>query len=161
VLAVAGVAGAVALAAGPAAYSVASVGRSLTGSDVRAGPGDTSAVLGDLASGRVVSYLKAQRGSAKYVVATNGRTIAAQIIIQTGLPVVTIGGFIGSDPAPTVSELQKMVARGQLRHVLLVRRGALGAGGSASEAVVAWVKQHGTAVEGLGSGVMLYRVASR
>ena len=43
----------------------------------------------------------------------------APIIIQTGKAVVTIGGFTGSDPAPTVARLEQMVANGDLKYVLL------------------------------------------
>ena len=101
---------------------------------------------------------EAHQGSAKYLVAAVGSQTTAQIIIATGEPVVTIGGFNGQDPAPTVSRLAKMVADGELRYVLLSGSGG-GPRGGASSAITTWVQQHGTAVDGVpvGSGT-LYEV---
>jgi hypothetical protein len=74
----------------------------------------------------LVNYLKAHKGSAKYLVAVNGSGQSAPIILATGQPVVTMGGFNGSDPAPTLAQLQHLVSSGQLHYVLL---GAGGPGG--------------------------------
>ena len=88
----------------------------------------------------------------------------APIIIQTGKAVVTIGGFNGADPAPTVSQLAKMVAAGELKYVLLSGDGGgFGGpgGGGTSSALSTWVKQHGTAVTGVTSGSgTLYKVTA-
>ena len=46
-------------------------------------------------SSELISYLLAHQGSAKYLVAATGSQTRASIIIQTGRPVVTIGGFNG------------------------------------------------------------------
>jgi 4-amino-4-deoxy-L-arabinose transferase-like glycosyltransferase len=114
-LAVAAVAGALALAGGPAAYSAANVGRSLNGNNVIAGPASASAQGGFGGMGRggapaggggmgggevsseLISYLQAHQGSARYLVAATGSQTTAPIIIQTGEEVITIGGFTGSD----------------------------------------------------------------
>jgi hypothetical protein len=75
---------------------------------------------------------------------------------------VTIGGFNGADPAPTVAQLQRMVARGELRYVLLGGGGFGGrAGRGGSSAIQAWVQQHGTAVTGVSTGgATLYGVGA-
>jgi 4-amino-4-deoxy-L-arabinose transferase-like glycosyltransferase len=206
VLALAAVTGAVALAAGPASYSVATVRQSLTSNNVLAGPASAGAGFGGGRGGpggppsgfggpagvrspgagfptgppptgarslraggpgggtvstSVVRYLEAHQGSAKYLVAASGSMTTAPIIIQTGKAVVTIGGFNGADPAPTVSQLQAMVAKGELRYVLLPGTGGGGPGGRASQALQTWVQQHGTAVKGVSTnGGTLYRVAA-
>jgi len=71
---------------------------------------------------------------------------------------VTIGGFSGQDPAPTVSQLAKMVADGELKYILVSGSGG-GPGGGGSSDIATWVQQHGTAVDGVdvGSGT-LYEV---
>ncbi len=70
-----------------------------------------------------------------------------------------MGQFNGSDPAPTVSQLAKMVADGQLKYVL-VSSGGGGAPGGSARSITSWVKAHGTAVTGVSvSGGTLYRVA--
>src|SRR4029078_3362786 len=102
-----------------------------------------------------VTYLEGHQGSAKSLVAASSERTPAPIIIQTGKAVVTIGGFNGADPAPTVSQLQKMVAAGELKYVLLSGDGGgFGGpgGGNTSQALSTWVKQHGTAVTGVSSG---------
>ena len=80
-------------------------------------------------SASLLRYLEAHQGSAKYLVAASGSMTTAPIIIQTGKAVVTIGGFNGADPAPTVTQLAKMVADGELRYVLLSSDGGFGGGG--------------------------------
>jgi len=118
---------------------------------------------GGSVSASLIRYLEANQGSAKYLVAANGSMTTAPIIIQTGKAVVTIGGFNGADPAPTVSRLAKMVAAGELKYVLLSRDGGFGGPGGAgsASALSAWVKQHGTAVTGVTSGSgTLYKVTA-
>ena len=120
------------------------------------GPGGGGGSVSD----SLVSYLEAHQGSAKYLVAANGSMTTAPIIIKTGKAVVTIGGFNGADPAPTVSRLQAMVAKGELRYVLIGGGGGPGGRGG-SDAIATWVQQHGTAVTGVStSGGTLYRVTA-
>ncbi len=157
--AVVAVALAFAVSAGPAAYSVATAGRALNGNDVTAGPasvsqggpgggsGDTGSV-----SGETISYLQANQGSAKYLVAASGSQTTASIIVASGEPVVTIGGFNGADPTPTVAQLAAMVEGGELRYLLVTDGGGRGGpgGGSSSSELSAWAQAHGTAVQDAG-----------
>jgi 4-amino-4-deoxy-L-arabinose transferase-like glycosyltransferase len=165
-----------AVLAGPAAYSLATVGRSVTGGNPKAGPaavesgrggapGGGGAVTGGLPGGgglrlfggarggvssgppaglglpgaaaaggggaagavgpggtgvankRLIVYLEAHRDGAKYLVAADGSMTAAPIILATHQLVVTIGGFSGQDPAPTVTQLERLVSSGQLHYV--------------------------------------------
>ena len=78
----------------------------------------------------MIRYLEAHQGSAKYLVAATGSQTTAPIIIATGKPVVTIGGFNGSDNAPTVAQLADLVRSGQLRYVLLGGGGGGPGGGN-------------------------------
>lgn len=73
----------------------------------------------DTASRALVSYLEKHRDGAKYLVAGDGSQVAAPIALTSRDPVVTIGGFTGSDPAPTVTQLRTLIHDGQLRYVLL------------------------------------------
>ena len=118
------------------------------------------------ASASLIRYLLAHQGSAKYLVATSGSGSAAPIILATGKPVVTIGGFNGGDPAPSVSQLAALVPSGQLKYVLLGGGGFRGGGGgpggqSTQSAIEQWVQAHGKAVTDVGtSGGTLYRVSA-
>jgi 4-amino-4-deoxy-L-arabinose transferase-like glycosyltransferase len=122
-LAIAAVAGALALSAGPAAYSAANLGHALDGNNVIAGP---SSIGGGMPGGGsqsvsedLIAYLQEHQGSAKYPVAATGSHTTAPIIVASGEAVVTIRGFNGQDPAPTADQLARMVADGDLRYVLL------------------------------------------
>ncbi len=182
-LAVAAVAGALALAGGPAAYSAANLTRTLDGNNVVAGPAGQSMggpgggggfgrggprggtpPAGALARGfgggasvstSEISYLLAHQGSAKYLVAATGSQTTGPIIIATGKAVVTIGGFSGGDNAPTVAQLAAMVAKGELKYVLL--SGGGGGPDRGNSAIASWVQQHGKAVSGFSS---LYEVTA-
>jgi 4-amino-4-deoxy-L-arabinose transferase-like glycosyltransferase len=100
-------------------------------------------------SPQLLAYLLANQGDAKFLVAVNGANSAAPIILATGKPVVAMGGFIGSDPAPTVAQLQQMVASGELRFVL-AEGGAGPAGGNDAVAPVDTGNARRGAAEGAG-----------
>ena len=60
------------------------------------------------------------RTTEKYLVAVQSANgTASQIIIQTGQPVMTLGGFSGSDNILTLSEFKKLVSEGQIRYVIV------------------------------------------
>jgi 4-amino-4-deoxy-L-arabinose transferase-like glycosyltransferase len=165
-VAVAAVAGALALSAGPVAYSAATVSHALNGNDVTAGPSSIAgglrgggAMRGGGVSDELIAYLRKHQGAAKYLVAASGSQTTAPIIVATGEAVVTIGGFSGQDAAPTAAQLADMVAAGELRYILLGGQGP-GPRGASSE-LQAWVQEHGTVVDGVETGGMtLYRVAA-
>jgi 4-amino-4-deoxy-L-arabinose transferase-like glycosyltransferase len=178
------VAGAIAVLAGPAAYAADNLGHALNGNNVLAGPtsaggmggpgggfqaGGASRAGGMPGGGlstQAIRYLETHQGSAKYLVAANGAQTTSSIITSTGKPVVTIGGFSGQDAAPTLSQLKSMVAKGELKYVLVSSGGQGGPGGrggpgGGNSSLTSWVTQHGSAVKGLGSsGGTLYRVSA-
>ena len=71
-------------------------------------------------------YLVANRGTATWIVATNSAQDAGDIEIATGLPVMAMGGFTGSDPAITLDQLKSYVGSGKLRFVLVSTSGGGG-----------------------------------
>jgi hypothetical protein len=102
----------------------------------------------------LTDYLVANRGTATWIVAVSGANEAGQIELATGLPVMAMGGFTGSDPAPTLEQLQAYVASGQLRYVLIGGGGGGGAGFGSSSEISSWVAANGTVVESVGSGTL-------
>ena len=76
-----------------------------------------------------------------------GSQSSAPIIIATGQPVITIGGFNGGDPAPTLDQFRSMVAAGEVRFILISGAGGGPGGGSGSgSAISAWVTAHAAPV---------------
>ncbi len=152
------------LAGGSPSQSLAggSPSRSLAGRPPSGGanPGGPANMAPVKLSSEAIAYLEANQGSAKYLVAGHGSMTTASLIIETGKAVVTIGGFNGSDPTPTVSGLAAMVHKGELKYVLVSSSGGGGPSGAGNQqAINSWVRTHGTAVTGLSiSGGTLYRV---
>jgi 4-amino-4-deoxy-L-arabinose transferase-like glycosyltransferase len=179
-LVAAGVVGAVSLLAGPAAYATSTITSPQGGAIVAAGPssrgiGFAGPALGGLRRGGgtvdagLIRYLEANQGGAKYLVAAFGSNTSAPIIIATGKPVVTIGGFNGGDPAPTLAQFEQMVGKGEVRYVLLGGAGRAGfgafgggPGGGGTGQISQWVTQHGTPVPASaygGAGGTLYELS--
>jgi 4-amino-4-deoxy-L-arabinose transferase-like glycosyltransferase len=75
----------------------------------------------------LVSYLEEHQGSATYLVAVDGSQSAAPFILQTGKAVIAMGGFTGSDPAPTLSQFKHLVATGKVHYVYISGNGGGGA----------------------------------
>jgi hypothetical protein len=92
-------------------------------------------------------------------------TSAAGLALASGRNVIDMGGFSGSDPTPTLAQLQQLISSGQLHYVLLGSgRNAGGAGRSAAtQARDGWIKSHGTVVTVQGAtaaGTTLYYLSS-
>jgi 4-amino-4-deoxy-L-arabinose transferase-like glycosyltransferase len=105
---------------GPASAGTAGLGRTTFG-----GGGGSSGAFGAASSGPTqgdktfVSWLEANRDGAEYLVAVDGSMSADDLIIASGLPVMDMGGFSGTDPVPTLAQFQKLVAAGKVRYVLV------------------------------------------
>ena len=97
-------------------------------------------------SGTLAEYLVANQGSATWVVAVSSAQSAADLELQTRLPVMSTGGWSGSDNALTLDELKSLVASGELRYFIVGGQGGMGGGQGGSSDVTAWVTANGTAV---------------
>nr|WP_235690328.1 glycosyltransferase family 39 protein [Mycolicibacterium gadium] len=80
-----------------------------------------------------------------------GSNNAAGYQLATGAPVMAIGGFNGTDPAPTLEKFQQLVATGQIHYfigdrmmMLTGRWGSLGGGSRAAADIAQWVETHYT-----------------
>lgn len=88
---------------------------------------------------KLLAFLEAQRGNAKFLAATPNALLAAPIIIRSGEPVIAFGGYLGNDPIMSLDAFVERVKRGEVRYVLLslAQRPA---------DFDAWVRAHGTPV---------------
>jgi 4-amino-4-deoxy-L-arabinose transferase-like glycosyltransferase len=94
-------------------------------------------------SSALVTLLKADT-THRWVAATIGSQSAAPIELATGKSVIAIGGFSGSDPAPTLAQFKALVANGDVHYYIAGGRGGPdGGSGSASE-ITSWVSSHFT-----------------
>ncbi len=79
----------------------------------------------------------------RWAAATMGSQGAANLELRTGTAVMAIGGFIGSDPSPTLPQFQAYVANGEIHYFIA---GGMGGGpGRGNSEISQWVQQHFTA----------------
>jgi hypothetical protein len=98
-----------------------------------------------------------------WVAAAVGSNSAAGVQLATGRPVMAIGGFNGSDPAPTLEQFQQLVAEGRIHWFLGGGRMGRSMGGSdTAQQISEWVAQSfpatsagGTTVDDLSNRVTL------
>ena len=172
-----------AILAGPVAYSLDTVASVNNGAIPSAGPtaagafggadgfgrgGDGAVVRGggpgqaSVTSTSLVDYLVANKGTATWIVAVSGSQEAGSIELASGEAVMAMGGFSGSDPAPTLAQLQEYVRTGQLRYILIGGGGGPGGGfgGGGSSSIAGWVTANGTVVNISGGFGTLYDLAA-
>ena len=96
-------------------------------------------------SSALIKLLEQDASKYKWIAATEGSQEAAPIELATGGDaVMAIGGFNGTDPAPTLAQFEAMVAKGEIHYY--VGRGASSfGGGTGSSAIASWVAAHFTA----------------
>jgi 4-amino-4-deoxy-L-arabinose transferase-like glycosyltransferase len=110
-----GVVAAAAVLAGPAAYTVATAATPHTGAIPSAGPragfGGPPGFLSVARPGpTLTATLSADAADYTWVAAAVGSNNAAGYQLATGAPVMAVGGFNGTDPAPTLAQFQRDVA---------------------------------------------------
>lgn len=102
----------------------------------------------------LLRYLQRSRQDSRYLVATTNAIVASPLILATDAPVMTLGGFLGTDPILTSESLATLVQNNTVRSFLLfkVDDAAAGAGpagpfnvGSAGE-LGDWVRDNCAAV---------------
>jgi 4-amino-4-deoxy-L-arabinose transferase-like glycosyltransferase len=89
----------------------------------------------------LLSYLEANRDGYTFLFATTSQQTASSVIIETGEPVMAMGGFLGSDPILTVDGLARDVSNGTVRYFVLG-----GGGGGQNSDLTNWIKANATLV---------------
>lgn len=150
--------------AGPAAYAVETALTPHRGGGVTAGPavatggaafraaGGAAAAAGRarlaaggggfgdaVPNGQVATLL--ETAGTRWSAATVGSSAAASLELASGTAVMAVGGFTGSDRAPTLAEFQTDVQAG-LVHYLVLSEGGGTRGGGVGAAITQWVQQH-------------------
>lgn len=65
----------------------------------------------------MLSWLRANSGGTRYLMAVDGAGSAAAIIAHTGASVLPMGGFTGQTPFPTTTQFLDLIRDGALRYV--------------------------------------------
>ena len=163
--------GAAALMAGPVLWTACTITSAHTGSLVTAGPSGQGGMGGGAGAGgggltgsssnsEVASLLSQNASGYRWAAATCGSQNAATYQLATELPVMAIGGFNGSDPAPTLKQFKTYVKQGLVRYY--IASGGMGGsqmgGSDAASQIEEWVSQNFTATTV--GGVTIYDLQS-
>lgn len=92
---------------------------------------------------RLMGFLRANHGGERFVLATSTTQLAAPIIVRSGWAVMARGGFHGLDRALKPADLERLVAQGQLRFLML---GDVAAVSRRMGAEADWARVHGRPV---------------
>ncbi|MEI6044081.1 MAG: glycosyltransferase family 39 protein [Chloroflexota bacterium] len=113
-------------------------------------PGNPGGGMGgnSQADQKLIQYLETNQADYKYLVAVSDSQTAAPIIIQTGKPVMSLGGFLGSDKiVTTTAQVEELIANHTV-HYFMLGGGMGGGGGQQSSSVVTqYVQQNCTVVD--------------
>jgi 4-amino-4-deoxy-L-arabinose transferase-like glycosyltransferase len=152
----AAVIGLIAALAGPAAYTVATVGQPHAGGGPNVGPADPD----DHSPGgwgqsqddpKLDALLKDTHGT--WSAAIGGSSAAAALELSTDTAVMAIGGFSGSDPVPTLDEFKQDVAQHKVSYFVVRNNGRHGPGGRGHTDITDWVTSSFTPIDTDGATV--------
>jgi hypothetical protein len=98
----------------------------------------------------LVKMLQSDAAGYSWVAATIDANSAAGYQLATDDPIMAIGGFNGTDPAPTLAQFEQYVAQGGIHYFIGADRG-LGGGSGTSSTIAQWVAQNfsSTTVDGV------------
>lgn len=105
---------------------------------------------------KLLSFLQQQRGDERFVVAVPNAQMAAPLIIAAGLPVLTMGGYLGSDPILEPRDLARMVEGRTVRFVMIGGFRLTPSLSAHEQAISEWVRATGKPVD-----PALWRLRSR
>ncbi|MFC9773192.1 MULTISPECIES: ArnT family glycosyltransferase [unclassified Pseudarthrobacter] len=116
--------------------------------------------LGSPPSPAVIGVLQSGPATRTWAAATYSAQNAALYQLESGLPVIPLGGWLGTDPAPTLDQFKALVAEKRVGYFIwqqdLLERGELS---TETKDISNWVRANFT--EEVVDGVSLYNLASR
>jgi hypothetical protein len=90
----------------------------------------------------VASLLEKNASAYSWVAATVGSESAAPLQLATGQPVMSIGGFNGTDPTPTLAQFKALVAEHKIHYFVGENSDSFGGGSGDAAAITHWVAAH-------------------
>jgi 4-amino-4-deoxy-L-arabinose transferase-like glycosyltransferase len=95
-----------------------------------------------------VDYLLSHTTNETWILAVPSSQAGANLIIETGKPVMSIGGFSGSDRILNIASLETLIQEGKVRYFLTSGSAGMGGGmASGNSGIFSWVSSHCTAVD--------------
>lgn len=105
-------------------------------------PNQEAFTTGDSYTNSLEKYLVAHYKAGSYLVVSQSANDVAQFIIDTGLPAVAYGGFLGSDNSLSLSKLKELVKEGKITYFLVSGN----SGRSSNSELISYVEKNATLV---------------
>jgi hypothetical protein len=93
-------------------------------------------------SSALTALLKDGAAGYRWTAATVSSDSAAPLQLASGEPVMSIGGFNGTDPAPTLAQFKTYVADHDIHYFVGANSDSFGGGSGAAAQITAWVEAH-------------------
>jgi 4-amino-4-deoxy-L-arabinose transferase-like glycosyltransferase len=93
-------------------------------------------------SSSLITLLKNGASGYRWAAATVSSDSAAPLQLASGEPVMSIGGFNGTDPAPTLAQFEKYVADHDIHYFVGANSDSFGGGSGDAAQITSWVEAH-------------------
>jgi 4-amino-4-deoxy-L-arabinose transferase-like glycosyltransferase len=93
-------------------------------------------------SSALTRMLEQDASAYAWTAATVGSESAAPLQLATGDPVMSIGGFNGTDPAPTLAQFEADVSAHKIHYFVGANADSFGGGSGSAAAITNWVASH-------------------
>jgi 4-amino-4-deoxy-L-arabinose transferase-like glycosyltransferase len=95
-------------------------------------------------SSAITKLLTSGAAGYRWAAATVGAESAAPFQLASGEPIMAIGGFNGTDQAPTLAQFKKMVAAHEVHYFIAANGHTFGGGSGDAAQITSWVQSHFT-----------------
>ena len=120
-----------------------SAGRFPGGGGAGGGTGGPGGLAGNTqVSSAIIKLLISGASGYRWAAATVGAESAAPFQLASREPIMAIGGFNGTDAAPSLAEFKKMVAGHEIHYFIGANSDTFGGGAADAEAITTWVSTH-------------------
>ncbi len=111
------------------------------------GPGGTAGPGGGLGgstwvSAALTALLRQGASGYRWAAATVGSESAAPLQLAARQPIISMGGFNGTDPAPSLAEFKRLVADHEIHYFVGANARSFGGGSGAAAQITTWVRTH-------------------
>jgi 4-amino-4-deoxy-L-arabinose transferase-like glycosyltransferase len=97
-----------------------------------------------LVSSAITKLLTGGAAGYRWVAATVGTESAAPFQLASGEPIMAIGGFNGTDQAPTLAQFKQLVAAHEVHYFIGANGHTFGGGSGDAAQITSWVQSHFT-----------------
>lgn len=104
----------------------------------------------------LITFLKENRGDATYIASVpSAMDMGAELILQSGEPVMVLGGFNGGDKPSTLDEYKNMISTGKVKYAIITNNKDDKSGGDIND----WIIANCSPIEEQSNGFTLYKLS--